>query len=65
MSRSDEVVDVDVKVKAQTTQAVLFSDGDTECWIPRSQIIDGDEYENGEEVTITIPEWVAEEKGLI
>ena len=45
---------------------IVFEDGDDEdddliVWIPRSQIVDHDEDER----TITIPQWLAEAKGLV
>ncbi len=52
MGRSDPV-EVEGVVKAVTKLAVLIDcGGDEEVWIPRSQILE-------------IPEWLAEEKGLI
>jgi len=53
-------------VKASTDKAVLILVDGEEYWIPKSQI--GDLYENeGRFATggsLTIPEWLAEEKGL-
>ena len=44
--------------------AILFYDGKKEVWIPKSQI-EGIEDHGKNNITITIPEWLAEEKGLI
>lgn len=64
-SRSD-VIDLDVKVHHATELAVLVSetgDKDDAVWLPLSQI-EIDTTENGAETTVTIPEWLADEKGL-
>lgn len=47
--------------------AVLIHDGTREAWIPRSQIEAPDpaEMETGQHITLLIPEWLANEKGLI
>jgi len=52
-------------IKHQTDRAILFYDGVKEVWIPKSQIEEEDDYEIGEEATITIPEWLAIDKELI
>lgn len=54
-------------VKKATDKALLVViDGeDEEVWLPRSQISDPDDYEEGDEdCTISITEWLAKEKGL-
>ena len=40
-------------------EAILVSDGDEEVWLPKSQISDNMDG------TFTLPEWLAQEKGLI
>lgn len=57
-------VEITVDVIAYTDKALLIFDGKTDCWIPRSQIIDyvGDK---DDPETIFISEWLANEKGLI
>ena len=65
----DNETDIICKYVSSTDKAVLVEiDGDKE-WIPISQIrdasVDLDELEKGDPVTITIPEWLAEEKGLM
>lgn len=57
-------IEVAIEVKARTDKALLVSDGDNEVWIPRSQISDYSGDENSPE-TIFIPEWLANESGLI
>lgn len=56
--RSD-LVDIAGEVRAQTDKAIQFYDGDRTVWLPRSQI------ELNDDGTVTMPEWLANEKGLI
>ena len=53
------------EIKRVTDKALLaVIDGD-EYWLPLSQIADSDDYEGGEtDVTLSITEWIAKEKGL-
>lgn len=57
------LTDIDVELRHETASAVLVSvDGEKSVWLPLSQI----EVEpNGLLHTITLPEWLALEKGLI
>lgn len=53
------IVTVAGKIRAHKALAVRFHDGQRTVWLPRSQIeINGDG-------TISLPEWLAEEKELI
>ena len=60
------IVDIDVKVTARTAKAVLVHTGIKEkaIWLPLSQI-EIEETGIGEIFTVTLPEWLALEKGLI
>lgn len=52
----------------QTDMAVLVQAGDEDIWIPKSQIaedLDWDDYEKEDDIEFTIPEWLAEEKGMV
>lgn len=65
MMKSD-LLDLKVMRHAETERAVLVSDdGDSKkaVWLPKQNV----EIENGPHgtVTITLPEWLALEKGLI
>jgi hypothetical protein len=55
-----------VTVKKKTDRAfLLVLDDDEEYWIPISQVSDADDYEEGDEdVSISISEWIAGEKGI-
>lgn len=61
---SDNYVDVEVLIKRETEKAVLLNDGDNDVWLPKSMC-----STNGLEVNetgkVTMPRWVAEEKGLV
>ena len=53
---------------AETDRAILVSDGDVECWLPKSQIEipeDCEDAEKGDMITIYIPDWLAKENELI
>lgn len=60
------IIDIDGAIEARTEKAVLFHTGDkTEAaWLPLSQI---EISETGFEgiVTVSLPEWLATDKGLI
>lgn len=60
------IVDIDVEVTARTAKAVLVHTGIKEkaIWLPLSQI-EIEEAGIGEIFTVTLPEWLALEKGLI
>ena len=61
----DETVEIDVEILAKTDMAIFVSDGDNEVWLPLSQIIDPEEFEIGQTVTIEVPEWLGISKELI
>ncbi|MGS5046038.1 MULTISPECIES: hypothetical protein [unclassified Mameliella] len=59
-----EVVDIEVILVAETPAAILVKEDEEadEIWLPKSQIeIDG---EIGETGAVTLPEWLAIERGL-
>ena len=60
-------VEIACEIKRLTAKAVLIHDGAREAWIPFSQIHDPepDGLKVGQHTEITIPEWLAGEKGLI
>ncbi len=66
MSRSD-IIDLDVKVHASTALAVLVSEDGEEgsaVWLPLSQV-EIDSTARDAETTVSVPQWLAEEKGLV
>ena len=60
------IIDIDVSIEARTEKAVLAHTGDKSkaAWLPLSQI---EISETGfpEIWTVTLPEWLALDKGLI
>lgn len=58
-------VEIAVEIRLETDRAFLVFDGKTEAWIPKSQVSDQSESDDGTIETIFIPEWLALEKGLI
>lgn len=59
------LADLSVIVRHETASAWLIDHGGKEpCWIPKSQ---GEIEPNadGRTVTLTIPQWLAEEKGMV
>lgn len=61
-----DIIDIDGAIEARTDRAVLFHTGDKSeaAWLPRSQIEISDTGIGGI-VTVSLPEWLALEKGLI
>jgi hypothetical protein len=62
-----DMIDVDVIFQTVTARAVCVREAEDspDVWLPLSQVeIDGDER-RGEVVTLTGPEWLIEDKGLI
>ncbi len=60
-------LNIGIEVITQTAMAVLVSDRIVEVWLPKSQIDDGahNDFREGSHITICLPEWLAEDKGLI
>lgn len=65
MTKSD-IIDLDGAIEAKTEKAILFHTGDKRqaAWLPLSRI-EVEETGIGGIVTVTLPEWMALEKGLI
>ena len=62
-------VDIICKYITSTDKALLIEADGEQVWIPISQIndlsVELSELERGDPLTITIPEWLAEDKELI
>ena len=57
-------LDVD-EIKKETNAAFLIRIEGEEYWLPKSQIADADDYEEGDcDVTLSVTEWIATEKGF-
>lgn len=61
-----DVIEIDGAIEARTEKAVLFHTGDKEqaVWLPLSQV-EVDETGSPGIATVTLPEWLATDKGLI
>ena len=59
-----KTVEIYGRIKRKTEKAVLIDDESMEVWLPLSQIVIS-EPNRYRDVTITLPEWLAEKKGVI
>lgn len=58
-------VHIDGKIEAETDKAFLIDFGDQgKHWIPITQIADANDYKVGDAGTISISEWIADQKEL-
>lgn len=62
---SKEPVELLVTIIRETPDAILVNDGTVDAWIPKSQLLEEPEEQDGGMVEITIPGWLAEDKELI
>ena len=54
------------EIKRETDRAFLVSDdGETQSWIPKSQVKTDQDCGPGDTVVFTMPEWLAIKKGFI
>lgn len=59
MAKPDELYDFAAQLRNETDKALLLFDGESEFWVPKSHTED-----NGDG-TFTIPQWLAEKKGVV
>ena len=63
-----DVVDVEMYLIAQTERAILVNEDENNSgqgvWLPKSKV-EFDDVTPGTVTTVTLPEWLALEKGLI
>lgn len=67
MSRKSDLIDLTLKLHHATERAVLVSeseDRDKAVWLPLSQIEVTETKKSGV-VEVTLPEWLAKERGFI
>jgi hypothetical protein len=63
-----DTVDIDLVYEGETDSAIRFTDDDDNTvWLPKSQIDVAlpNNPRSGLVVSVAMPEWLAEEKGLI
>lgn len=61
---ANDPVEIACRVVYMTEKAVRIDDGKEIVWVPKSQIEEADDLDEDTK-SITIPEWLAQEKGLI
>lgn len=61
------IAEVDViGVERETDMAILVQTAEGQAWIPKSQIHEDSEvWAEGDRGILVIPEWLAEDKGLV
>ncbi len=60
-------IHLEVKLIVRETPAafLLRLDDDEEYWIPKSQVSDPEDYEEGDaDCSMSVTEWIAEQKGI-
>lgn len=57
------VIDIAVRIKHETDKAYLAETGEGDIWFPKSQVELYESQSTGQ--ILTVPYWVAKEKGLI
>lgn len=60
----NDPVTINCRIVHTTEKAVKIDDGKNFAWVPKSAIEEEDELDASTK-SITIPEWMAKEKGLI
>ena len=67
--KQNKFITVSVEFEHQTAKALLINDGDESCWIPKSVIEDGfdfnKDYQKEEILHLKLPEWIAKKNNLI
>jgi hypothetical protein len=60
-------VEVDLEILGETEKALRVSDGEIKCWIAKSMIQNYEEgdWDVGDTEMMVIPEWLAENEGLV
>lgn len=69
---SKTLTDIACHVRQVREKAIAVADGTMDgdrekwFWLPLSQIeVDPEDYEPGDAITVTLPEWLAMDKGLV
>ena len=57
-----KLIDIAVALKHETPKAYLVENGEGEMWLPKSQV---ELYDQPGGAVLTMPYWLAKEKGLI
>lgn len=62
---SEETVEVSCVIKHTTESAHLIDDGTKQVWIPIRCVVDIDASHTNSCLTMTLPVWLAKDRGLI
>ena len=66
MGRHDnDPIEITVVIIRETDAALLLNDGTSKEWVPKSQISYPDGAGPGDMVEVTMPEWLAQDRGFI
>jgi hypothetical protein len=66
MGRHDnDPIEITAEIIHETDAALLLNDGTGETWVPKSQISYPDGAGAGDTVEVTMPEWLAQDRGFI
>lgn len=57
--KKHNIIEVEADLRHETSLAFLLFDGDTEAWVPKSQV------ENNDDGTFSMPDWLADKIGFI
>jgi hypothetical protein len=64
-STKSDIIDITVSIRGSTDRAVLVDYGERETvWLPLS-LIEIAPNSDGRTHTVTLPEWLAEERGMV
>lgn len=63
-ARKSDPVDIACNVRHATDKAILVDDGINTVWLPKSKV-EVDPAPDGRSSIVTMPEWLAKEKGLL
>lgn len=58
-----KLVDLELDLIHETSKAIMVTDGKVECWLPKS-LIEMEETTVANRYTVTLPRYIAEERGL-
>ncbi len=58
-TKKHDIIEIAADLRRETEKAFLLYDGSKEAWVPKAQV------ENNGDGTISMPEWLAMEKGFI
>lgn len=66
---SADMIDIECEFQVETEDAICIrpdpDDKKSDVWLPKSQIEWEGQAERGEDIIVAVPEWLAEQEGLI